>query len=203
MKRFVQLWLVFAGMLIAASSFGFVGERFVEGVHYTRAENGSPQPGAVVEFFSFGCPHCAHLEPGLEQWLATKPDTVVFSRSPVTWSQQYAFLARVWFVLEGAGVQEDGIQKIFNHIHKDKKALNTPQDVAALMATLGVDQARFDALWDGPDMDQKLRGAQENLLRYKVSGVPAFLVAGQYMTSVSQAGSVAELFDVIGYLLAK
>lgn len=203
MKRMMGLLVALVSLLGAATSYGFGVERFVEGVHYARAEKAEPQPGQVVEFFSFGCPHCAHLEPGLEKWLASKPANASFSRVPVTWSPAYAFLAQVYFALEAANLKPDAVQKVFDHIHKQNKSLTNEKEAAALLKKLGVDEAGFKAAWNRPDMQDKLMGAQEMLLRYRVAGVPTFLVAGQYVTSVSMAGSEAELFDVISFLLTK
>ena len=203
MKQFVRTLVTLAALLGSAASFGFGMERFVEGVHYTRAENGAPQPNSVVEFFSFGCPHCAHLEPAVEKWLQTKPAQVEFSRVPAIWNPRFAFLAQVYFTVEALGLKGDAIQAVFNHIHKDNKPLTNEQEAAALFAGLGVDAGRFKAVWDAPELKTKMSGAQEILVRFKVSGVPAFLVGGQYMTSVNMAGSEAELFEVIAFLLSK
>ena len=44
----------------------------------------SPQPTStgdkieVLEVFMYGCPHCFHLEPLIDRWLANKPENVEF-----------------------------------------------------------------------------------------------------------------------------
>ena len=59
----------------------------VEGKDYVRLKN--PQPTEtgkkieVIEFFSYGCPHCNDLEPILDAWLAKLPPDVQFRRVPV------------------------------------------------------------------------------------------------------------------------
>ena len=37
----------------------------------------------VVEFFSYGCPHCARFYPLLSAWLTQLPPDVLFRRVPV------------------------------------------------------------------------------------------------------------------------
>jgi thiol:disulfide interchange protein DsbA len=203
MKHFVRVLVAVAAVLGSAAVYAFSLERYAEGVHYTRVANGAPQPGSVVEFFSFGCPHCAHLEPALEKWLASKPAKVEFSRIPATWNPRFAYLAQVYFAVEALGLKGDAMQAVFDHIHKHKKPLDNEQDAQTLFAGLGVDADRFKAVWNTPEMKNKMNGAQEMMMRFQVRGVPAFIVGGQYMTSVTMAGSEAELFEVIAFLLAK
>lgn len=50
----------------------------------------------VIEFFSFACPHCAHLEPTLQSWRKTMPKGVVFRRVPVVFRPQWEILAKVY-----------------------------------------------------------------------------------------------------------
>lgn len=203
MKQFVRVLVVLVAMLGSAASYAFGMERFVEGVHYSRIGQADPQPGSVLEFFSFGCPHCARLEPALEKWLASKPAKAEFSRIPVTWNPHFAFLAQLYFTADALGLKGDAMQTVFDHIHKHKKPLENEQDAAALFASLGVDAARFQTAWNAPDMVGRMNDAQEKMLRFQVRGVPAFVVGGQYMTSVAMAGSEAELFEVIEFLLSR
>lgn len=203
MKHFMRVLVAVAAVLGSAAVYAFSLERYAEGVHYTRVANGAPQPGSVVEFFSFGCPHCAHLEPALEKWLASKPAKVEFSRVPATWNPRFVHLAQVYFAVEALGLKEGAMQAVFDQIHKDRKPLDNEQDAQALFASLGVSTDRFQAAWNAPEMKNKINAAQEMMLRFQVRGVPAFVVGGQFMTSVTMAGSEAELFEVIAFLLAK
>ncbi|MGE5668772.1 MAG: thiol:disulfide interchange protein DsbA/DsbL, partial [Betaproteobacteria bacterium] len=74
---------------VAATTFalGSAAAPLVEGKNYVRLAN--PQPVdtgkkiEVIEFFSYGCPHCAALEPYLDAWRAKLPADVTFRRVPV------------------------------------------------------------------------------------------------------------------------
>lgn len=203
MKHFISALVATVLLCSSACGFAFGVERYVEGVHYTRVADGAPAPGSVIEFFSFGCPHCAHFEPALEQWLQHKPAQANFSRVPATWNPRFEFLGRVYYTLVKLDMAETTSQAMFDHIHKDNKPLRDEKDVAAFLAERGVEKDRFEAAWNSAEVKANLQGAGQMLSRYKVGGVPAFLVAGQYMTSVSQAGSEAELFSVVEFLLTK
>src|SRR3954451_10298554 len=71
------LVLTFAAMLLAPAS---ASAELVEGKNYERIRNPQPTESGnkieVIEFFSYGCPHCAELEPYLDQWLAKLPPHV-------------------------------------------------------------------------------------------------------------------------------
>src|SRR3974377_689799 len=76
----------------------------VEGRDYVRLKY--PQPVEtgkkieVIEFFSYGCPHCSDLEPYLQPWLKTLPADVQFRRVPVMFQQRWEGLAKIYYTLE-------------------------------------------------------------------------------------------------------
>ena len=55
-----------------------------EGREYLRLKNPQPKETGkkieVIEFFSYGCPHCADLEPILQNWMKTMPADVQLRR---------------------------------------------------------------------------------------------------------------------------
>lgn len=203
MKQFMRVLVVLVTVVGSSAGFAFGMERFVEGVHYQRAANGVATPGNVTEFFSFGCPHCAHLEPAVEQWLQRKPASATFLRIPATWNPRFDFLGRVYYTLDQLKLADSSMQAVFDHIHKHHKPLETDADVAALVGGLGVDKAGFEAAWNSTEVRERVKATMPLLQRYKVSGVPSFVVGGLYVTSLSMAGSEAELFEVIEFLLTK
>ena len=93
-RRDFSLQLATAGLgTLWAASAGAQGGP-VEGTHYTKLA----QPVAVstpsgkievIEFFSYGCPHCFALEPTLETWAKQLPPDVVFKRVPVGFNALY------------------------------------------------------------------------------------------------------------------
>ena len=58
----------------------------------------------VVEFFSYGCPHCAEFAPILERWSAKQQKDVVLRRVPVSFGRPaWANMARLFYSLEVTG----------------------------------------------------------------------------------------------------
>ena len=201
MKKYLQIFVALVAMTYGVSSWAFGVERYLEGVHYSVAPNGKPAPHTVVEFFSFGCPHCAHLEPGLEQWLKTKPANVTFTRVPATWNPYFEFMGRVYYAMKDQGIDKSAAADLFDHIHKKGLPMRTKEDVESFIVSHGGDKAKFEKFWSSAQMEKDIEDAGKTFARYQVSGVPTILVDGQYMTSESQAGSETGLFKVINFLL--
>lgn len=112
-------------------------------------------------------------------------------------------LARLYYTLEALGVAEQHMQAVFDHLHKDRKRMAAEEDVIALLTGLGIDKDKAEATWNSPALNEPLQAAHGQLGQHRITGVPVFLVAGQYTTSVNMAGSRQALFEVIEFLLAK
>ena len=105
--------LIGRALLVIVTAFalasGNAGAQLVEGKNYRRIAN--PQPVEtgrkieVLEFFSYGCPHCAELEPHLDAWLAKAPADVAFRRIPVMFQQRWVPLAKIYYTLDALGVE--------------------------------------------------------------------------------------------------
>jgi thiol-disulfide isomerase/thioredoxin len=106
-------------------------EGFKEGTDYeTLSLAGEKNRGdsvEIIEFFSYGCGHCASLEPHLTAWIEEgQPDGTRLVRVPVAWSQGFEALARVYYTADILGVPEDAHQGIFDLIHVDRAQLSLP-----------------------------------------------------------------------------
>ena len=82
--RFLARSLAAVGVLALFAATA--NAELVEGKNYVRMQNPHPvETGKqieVIEFFSYGCPHCAALEPYLDTWLEKKqPCPPCISRS--------------------------------------------------------------------------------------------------------------------------
>lgn len=166
----------------------------VEGRHYTKLAQPAPVsvPAGkveVIEFFSYGCPHCYSLEPTLEDWAKRLPADVVFKRVPVGFNALYENYQKIFFALEAMGQVENMHRKVFNAIHQQRQRLDKEADIAAFMTANGIDGAKFIELYKSFGVQTKARQAQQLGNAYKIDGVPAMGVQGRYTTSGAQAGS--------------
>ena len=105
-------------MLLTAGS---APAQLVEGRNYDRLKNPQPTESGnkieVIEFFSYGCPHCAELEPHLDAWLAKLPPDVAFRRVPVMFQDRWVPLAKIYYTLDALGEEKKLSPEVFKAIH--------------------------------------------------------------------------------------
>jgi len=193
-RRDFSLQLAAAGLgTLWAGTAGAQGGP-VEGTHYSKLA----QPVAVsapagkievLEFFSYGCPHCYTLEPTLEAWAKRQPADVVFKRVPVGFNALYENYQKIFYALEAMGQSEQMHRKVFDAIHQQRQRLDKEADIAAFMSANGLDGAKFIEIYKSFSVQTKARQAQQLSQSYKIDGVPAMAVQGRYVTSGSMAGS--------------
>jgi thiol:disulfide interchange protein DsbA len=179
---------------------------FAEGQHYRRIETpqptSSPDKVEVVELFWYGCPHCFRLEPTMNRWVAEgMPGNVQFVRMPAVLNPAWTVHARAYYAGEQLGVADRLHEDLFAAIHVQGRRLSTPDSLADFYAEHGVDRDAFMRAFKSFAVDAKLRRAAELGRGYGARGVPAVVVNGKYLTSVSLAGGQQELVEVINHLV--
>ncbi len=185
----------------------FAAPEFEEGVQYDPVIPVQPTEAAagkveVLEMFWYGCPHCYHLEPLLKEWLANKPDYIEFRRMPALFGENWRLYTQAYYAAEALGVLDKTHTALFERIHKDHKPPKNLDELAAFYAEYGVDEEEFRKAFNSFGVIAKVNRSQEMSKRYGIQGVPAFVVAGKYHTSVTQAGSPETLWQVIDSLAA-
>jgi thiol:disulfide interchange protein DsbA len=191
--------VTFAGASLAAP--------LVEGKNYTRLAN--PQPVEtgkkieVIEFFSYGCPHCSALEPFLDAWRAKLPADVAFRRVPVMFHDQWVHLARIYYTLDALGDDAKFSPEVFKAIHGDGIALWDDKKFLDWAASKGLDRKKVEAVFTSFAVDSKLKRAMQLGKDYGIDSVPTVIVDGRYMTSSAMVGTHAALPGAIDELVAK
>lgn len=161
------------------------------------------KPIVVQEFFWYGCPHCYHFEPFLTKWLSKKPANVDFVRIPAVFRPDWKVHARTYYALQELGKLEQLHEKIFAAIHKDRKRLNTLEEMADFLATQGGDKKSFTEAYNSFTVDGEMRKGVKKQAAYQINGVPTVIVNGKYMTSGSMTGTYDRLLEVVDFLVAK
>ncbi len=194
-------------LVLAAAGTVLASTEFDEGIEYRAiAEPQRAEPGddvEVLELFWYGCPHCYHLEPSIERWLETKPDGVTFRRLPAAASSRWIPHAKAFFAAEQLGVLEQLHEPLFKAMHEQRRKLFDDEQLIAFAAEQGIDEAAFRNAYQSFPVDMKVRQSAELVRRYQLSGVPAIVVNGAYITGVTEAGGRDRLFDVVDFLVAK
>jgi len=166
-----------------AASAGAQG--LAEGTDYTRLKNAMPvETGKnieVIEFFSYGCPHCGELEPLLQAWLKSKPADVTFRRIPVMFQPRWENLAKAYYVLEALN-EEKLSPEIFVAIHARNAPLWNEKDFLDWIATKGVDRKKAEELFNSFGIVGKVNRAKQLAQSYQIQSVPTIIVDGKYAT---------------------
>lgn len=193
----------------AAAVDTYYVERFIPNLHYKvlpkpiKFANNEAQH-QVIEFFSYGCPHCEHLEAPLNAWLKAKPDSVAFERIPANWNPTFKRLGQLYYTLEQMGVAAKFDGTVFDYIHTQGKKLRSKSDIFAFAEdVLKLDIDEFKAVWGSDGVESAMNQAMQQLQASDVKGVPAVMVNGKYQISVAQAGSPEAVFDVVNFLIKK
>lgn len=175
----------------------------VEGTHYKRVAQVQPVAGnEVIEFFWYGCPTCHKLEPSLHAWLARKPAHVNFKRLPGVIREVSKAHQRIFFALEAMGAGDAVHARIFEAIQVQHKDLQNLPEIQAVVASLGLDTAKFAAMYQSFTVQTRCQQATALMNTLGLGGVPHLVVNGRWYTAPSMAGGHPEAMAVVDYLLA-
>ena len=157
----------------------------------------------VVEVFWYGCPHCYSFEPFIEAWLETMPEDVQFIRLPGVLAQNWMTHAKAYYTAEKLGVLDKTHRSLFDTIHKEKKPVFTDDQIRDFFVSKGISAEQFSQTYTSKEVEAKIRQAYFLARDYKLTGVPALVINGKYVTSPSHAGSSEETIKVINALIEK
>jgi protein dithiol oxidoreductase (disulfide-forming) len=196
-----------------------------EGVNYTRLVPAQPTDAAagqveVLEFFWYACPHCNALEPAVEAWEKSKPSYITFTRVHVLWNEGHRSLARLYYALQAMSkLNQLGVMKfdqvhseVFKEIHVNGDPLIGPDPNNAAAAErvqvsfikkLGLSEADFEKAYHSFDVENAMQKADLQVQRYRVSGVPTFVVNGKYIADVASAQGPERLLSLVSDLAAQ
>jgi protein dithiol oxidoreductase (disulfide-forming) len=194
----------------APSAAGAIPSKWIDGQNYQTlvpAQPTSVSPGKVevVEIFWYGCPHCFHFEPLLEEWSAkSKPPFAELALVPlVDGSEVKSGHARLFYTLQALGKVEALHELVFHEIHVNQNYLvasdpaRTEQLQKAFLLAHGVSAADFDRTYRSFSVESNLQRAAQLLLRYRIAGVPSVVVNGRYTTDVASAGGESQLITLM------
>lgn len=178
----------------------------VEGRNFHRLH--MPQPTEaegkveVIEFFWYGCPHCAKLEPLLENWVKQLPADVSFKKVPAILSEKWAPGARLYYTLEAMNLLDKLNDTVFDAMINQRINLNDESILLDWVAKKGVDRKAFADTYKSFSVEAKVRKAAEMTQEYGFSGVPALVIGGKYSPG-PELQSYEHMLQVADFLIAK
>lgn len=158
----------------------------------------------VLEFFSYGCPHCFAFEPAIEPWIAKLPPVVAFHRVPVTFNQAWIPLARAYYTLEILGEVPRMHQRMFAAVHQERLRLNTDVAVVDFLEKNGIPRKKITDAYNSFTMQSKITRVGALLAAYNIDAVPEMAVDGRYLAANTMVGGSHEaVLPVVDYLIAE
>ncbi|WP_298808903.1 thiol:disulfide interchange protein DsbA/DsbL [uncultured Psychrobacter sp.] len=200
MKRVITLTGL--AMAIGLASMGAQAADYVAGKDYRVLDNPEKISGDAIivrEFFWYGCPHCNALNPHMEKWAKTKDKDVAFFKTPAALNPVWEANARGFYAAQLLGFESKTHDALFDAIHKDGKKLFDQASLSKWYASKGVDEKKFDSLYNSFAVGTKIGRSQEGAKRYQITGVPSVVVQGKYVVT----GENAKVAKVVDYLVDK
>ncbi len=206
MTKFLHAAIVVVGLV--ALPFASVGAaELVEGKNYSRLKIPVPVESGnkieVIEFFSYGCPHCNDLEPYLQNWFKTMPADVQYRRVPVMFQERWKSLARVYYTLDAMGEDVKLSPAVFQAIHANGLSLYDEKVFFDWAASKGQDRAKVAGIYSSFGVDSKMKRALALAQTYNIQSVPTIIVDGKFVTSSDRVGGHAGIPAAIDELVNK
>lgn len=184
----VLMMAVLAGMPAAA--------QMVAGKDYEVLKKPQPTTSGknieVLEFFWYGCPHCAHLQPALHDWLKRKPADVSLRRQPAAFQDNWVQLARTYYTVEAIDAVDKLHTSIFDAIHKTQ-VLN-PQTLSKdqkplfdWVAAKGINRQKFEEAYKSFGVASRSSRTIDITSAYDITGTPTLVIDGKYLISPGMA----------------
>ena len=156
----------------------------------------------VRELFWYFCPHCFSVHPKLEEWSKTMDSSAQLVLQPAVFPG-WEFGSTFYYVLEELGELERLHSSLYNAIHVQKLNLKTQQDFVTWLSLNGVDEDKANKVFTSFPVKVSVNKAKANTYKYRITGVPVFIVNGKYTVNATSAGSEEKIFEVIDYLIQK
>lgn len=143
----------------------------------------------VLEFFAYGCIHCAHLEPKLVEWIARQPADVKVKRVPASFAVRGVDSIPIFYTLEAMGLQEKLHQKLFDAINVDNVMLGSSATLNKWLEKQGVDPKKYEEMQKSFSVQNKINRARRMTADYKITATPMLIVNGRYQLEQGPGGA--------------
>ena len=164
----------------------------------------NPNKIEVAEVFWYGCIHCYHMDPILNAWVKKLPSDVAFKRVPGLPQAAWAPMAKAFYAMDDLKLSDKLHSALFDAIHKEK-VLN-PTDEVATIAWItqksGLDKAKVEGAFKSFSMNNRLNQAAQFFKSSGATGVPSFIINGQFITSSTMAGGNDQALKTVDYIVS-
>jgi thiol:disulfide interchange protein DsbA len=134
----------------------------------------------VIEFFAYGCIHCANIEPRVKEWLGKQAADVKFKRVPSPFPVRGIDSVPIFYSLEAMGQLDRLHQKLFDAANLENVQLGHPPTLLKWLEKNGVKAADYESVQKSFAVDNRIKRANRMVQDYKVQSTPTFIVDGRH-----------------------
>ena len=156
----------------------------------------------VLEFFAYGCIHCANLEPSLEAWVKKQPTDVKVKRIPSPVPIMGIDSTVMYYAIEALGQIDRLHGKIFIAANLEKVALGNPAVLNTWLEKNGVDPKKYEEVQKSFSVVTKVARARKMVEQYAIHATPTVVVNGRFAIEQGRAGAEV-MFERIDQLVAQ
>lgn len=207
MNRYRHLIVVFLMLSISLAYISKAHAEIAEGKDYTVLANPQPVQDAskieVIEFFWYGCPHCYNLHPHLKDWLKNISSDVNFRYVPAIFRANWVPATKLFYAIDAIGATDHLHDKAYDAIHRDKIDLNAESVLFDWIEKQGVEKKKFENAYSSFGVQNQVSKSTQMSRQYQLTGVPALVVDGKYLTSAKMGGTPQDTIKVLDALIEK
>ena len=150
----------------------------------------------VLEFFAYGCIHCANLEPSFEAWAKKQAPDVKVKRIPSPVPIMGIDSTVVYYTLEALGQLDRLHAKIFNAAHLEKVVIGNPAMLNKWLEKNGVDPKKYEEAQKSFSVVTKANRARKMVEDYKIHATPTIVVNGRFSVEQGNGGAEAMFANI-------
>lgn len=177
--------------------------QFEAGKHYNVIAEQPTEEPVVMEFFSYGCPHCYTFQPFMDQLKASLGDKAEIRYVPVDFGGGYwTATQELYLVLEALGRLDELNMNAFEYIHGERKMISNSASAQAFAERHGISAEEYKKAAQSFAAHVKKKRYDQLTKRYQISGTPTIIVNGKYRVELpSLKGGPAEFTALVEHLL--
>lgn len=189
------------------------------GIDYKKLDNPVNIEGiennSLLEVFWLGCPHCQSFEPAVRTWKKANPNVNFVKMHAITQNPRWMIDSTIYNALIMVGGTDEHVNGLFDMYIKQMneyqaapndskpKAYPAIADIFTFVEEQGLDVQKYKELMSSEEMKELNQKNAQIFNDAKLSGVPAFIVNGQYLITGKDVRSYEEYFEKVNAVLEK
>lgn len=200
MKKIIKLMCALLFTLITSTSYADL----TEGVDYVLLDKEITQLDdskiEVLEFFSFVCVHCYHLQPILAKESQKFLDDTYLRKEHVVWSDDFIDYARLLYATKKSGVEDIAEHEIFKATIDDK--INVPENFKKWLNTQkNWNTNALEQAYNSKNSLLATNKMEQLTTHYNITATPTIIVGGKYKLLLH--GDYEQSMDRLNQLIDK